>query len=141
MRVGDEFSFVEFEFEEKIPQHLQGAGDVSCSVRVACDGFRGEIKSVWFAREDIIGFLSQLQNFEETRKGSVRLLNMSSQSQYNPLHFELFFLDETGQLAVNAQLSKVTYVGEPAPLSVTIAFPLDGGQLKTVEMEFRKLFR
>ena len=96
---------------------------------------------VWSAREDIVDFLYQLQKFEETRKGSVNLLNMSSQSQYNPLRFEIFSLDETGHLAVNAELTKVTYVGGPTPLSVMIAFPLDGGELRSVELEFRKLFR
>jgi hypothetical protein len=141
MRVGNEQSFVSFEFKEAVPEHLPGGTDISCSVEVSCDGFKGKIESAWFSREDVDRFLSELRNLEETRKGSASLSNQSSRSEYNPLRFELFSIDETGHLAASAELLK----GNPAggslrPLRVSVSFPIDAGCLVSMLVEFRKLF-
>jgi hypothetical protein len=141
MRIGDEHSFVEFEFTEMLPRHLPSGADVACGVEVSCDGFRGKIKSVWFSREDISRFLSQLQNLEEKRKGSASLTNLSSQSEYSPLRFEVFSVDELGHLAVSANLLRDNHMGDTLrPLEVSVSFPIDAGSLASMLIGFRKLF-
>src|SRR5215210_3264580 len=112
MRVGDEQSFVSFEFKESVPEHLPGGTDVSYSVEASCHGFGGRIESVWFTREDINRFLSELLRLEETRKGSANLVNLSSPSEDNPLRFEIYPIDSVGHFAVRADLSKYNYVGD-----------------------------
>ncbi len=141
MRVGDDHSFVQFDLKEKMPEHLPGGGDVACSIEASFDGFHGKVESVWFSREDISEFLSQLRKFEEARRGSVSLLNMSSKSDYTPLRFEILSVDEAGHLAVRAELVKVSYRDAAlAPLKVSVSFPLDGETLSSTLIEFRKLF-
>lgn len=141
MRVGNEQSFVAFEFQEAMPEHLPGGTDIAYSVEASCDGFRGRVESVWFAREDINRFLSELRSLEENRKGSASLVNLSSPSEYNPLRFEIFSIDTPGHFAVRADLSEVNYVNDGIhPLKVSVTFPIDAGDLPSILIEFRKLF-
>ena len=141
MRVGNEFSFVRFEFKEKTPGNLPRAGDLACSVEVSCDGFQGTVDTVWFSREDIDSFLSQLKTFEETRRGLVSLSNMSTGSDHDPLRFEMRSSDELGHLAVSAEVTKISHTNAGlTPLTVSVSFPLEPEQLRVVETEFRKLF-
>src|SRR3954469_9612437 len=106
MRVGNERLFVRFEFKEAVPEHLPGASDISCSVEASCDGSCIRIKSVWFSREDINRFLSELRSLEETRRGSANLVNLGSPSEDNPLRFEIYSIDNVGHVVVRADLSK-----------------------------------
>ena|SRR5436190_7107775 len=141
MTIGDADSFVEFAFKEAVPEHMQGATDTSCSVEATCSTFTGKVESVWFARDDINRFLSELEEFEATRKGSVSLLNMSSPSDYNPLNFEIVSIDRARHLVVKADLLEVRYLnGELSPLRVSVSFDLDTGMLRSILMDFRKLF-
>lgn len=141
MRIGNEQAFVSFEFEEAMPEHLPGGTDIACSVEASCGGFNGRIESVWFSREDINRFLSELRSLEESRKGSASLVNQSSPSKYDPLRFEIFSVDEVGHFAVRADLSKVNYVGGGLqPLKVSVTFPFDAGDLPSMLIEFRRLF-
>ena len=141
MRVSDADSFVEFEFKEAMPEHLSGGADVACSVAASRDGFCGRVESVWFSREDTNHFLSELRSLEEKRTGSANLTNLSSQSDYNPLRFEIFSVDEAGHLAVRADLLKGSHVGGSlSPLKVSVSFPIDAGSLPSLLVEFRKLF-
>lgn len=121
MRVGDEQSYVEFSFKEAMPEHLQGGTDIACSVEASCGGFRGRVETVWFSRDDINRFLSELSSLEERRRGSVSLANMSSGSEFNPLRFEIFSVDEVGHLAVGVYLLEASYVGGGLrPLKVSV---------------------
>jgi hypothetical protein len=140
MRIGDANSFVEFVFKEAVPEGVQGATDTSCSVEVSCNRFAGKVNSVWFGRSDIDRFLSDLQNFELVRKGSVSLVNMSSLSDDGPLDFEIFSVSSLGHLAVRATLRRITYVKELSPLTVSISFALDPGLLRQVLEDFRVFF-
>ena len=140
MRIGDANSFVEFVLKEAVPEGVQGASDTSCSVEVSCKGFAGKVNSVWFARSDIDRFLSDLQNFELVRKGSVSLANMSSPSDDSPLYFEIFSVSSLGHLAVRATLRRITYVEELNPLTVSISFAFDPGTLRQALEDFQELF-
>jgi len=141
MRIGSDQSFVAFEFKEAMPEHLPGGTDIACSVSVSCDAFNGRVESVWFSREDINRFLLELRSLEEYRKGSANLVNLSSLSEYNPLRFEVFSIDEVGHMAVRADLLKVSYVGGGIhPLKVSVTFDMDAGDLPSMLVEFRKLF-
>jgi hypothetical protein len=142
MRIGNDHSFVEFEVEEVMPVRPAGETDVACSVEASSDSFSGRVEAVWFARDDIDRFLSELRRLEEKRQGSANLLNMSSQSEYNPFRFEIFAIDEIGHCAVSADLLKARYVGGALrSLKVCLFFPLDAGDLPSILIEFRKLFR
>lgn len=141
MRIGEAQAFVEFSFKETVPEDLPRATDTSCSVEVSCSGFSGKVESVWFARDDINRFLSELEAFEARRQGSVSLLNMSSGSDYSPLRFEIFSLNQLGHLAVRTDLLKTTYVDSKlTPLTVSVTFALDPGMLRAVMEDFRELF-
>ncbi|MCA1617535.1 MAG: hypothetical protein LC729_03815 [Acidobacteria bacterium] len=141
MKIGNEQSFIAFEFKEDLPEHLPSGTDIACSVEVSIGGFNGRIESVWFSREDINLFLSGFRSLEENRKGSVNLVNLSSPSEYNPLRFEIFSIDDIGHFAVRADLLKVNYVGDSIhPLKVSVSFPIDAGDLPSMLIEFRKLF-
>jgi hypothetical protein len=141
MRIGDDQCFVEFEFEEAIPKQLQGGTDTACSVAVSCGDFAGSVSSVWFSREDIDRFLSELQEFEASRRGSVSLNNMSSLSDANPLAFEIIAADASGHLLVRATLIESRYVNDKfQPLKVSVSFALDAGMLGSVLRDFQKLF-
>ncbi len=141
MRIGNDDSFVEFDLDEVMPGSPAGETDIACSVEASCDSFSGRIKAVWFARDDMDRFLSELRRLEEKRQGSANLLNMSSQSEYNPFRFEIFSVDEIGHFAVSADLLKARYVGRALrSLKVCISFPLDAGDLPSILIEFRKLF-
>lgn len=142
MRIGDDECFVEFEFEEAIPEHLQGGTDTACSVELSCGEFRGKTSSVWFARNDINQFLNELNAFEASRCGSVSLINMSSLSDASPLTFEIAAIDDLGHLLVKATLIKSRYLHDRfSPLQVSVSFGLDGGMLASVLRDFRELFR
>jgi hypothetical protein len=141
MRVGDEQSFVEFEFKARESDGSPRAGDLACSVSVANDGFYGTVSSVWFSPEDREEFLKQLGQFERARIGFVSLSNLSSLSDYNPLIFEIFSVDRLGHLAVKVELAKISYLGEELiPSKVSMSFLLDGEQFNSVVAGFRKLF-
>src|SRR5205085_328576 len=141
MRVGDEQSFVSFEFKEAVPEHLPGGTDVSYIVEVSCHGFGGRIESVWFTREDINRFLSELRSLEETRKGSANLVNLSSPSEDNPLRFQISYADNVRRFMVRADLSKYNYIGDDIEsLKVSVGFPIEAGDILSILIEFRKLF-
>jgi hypothetical protein len=141
MRVGDADSFVAFEFKEILSDRLPGGADVACSVTASCNGFHGRVERVWFSRENIDRFLSELQGLDERRKGSAALMNLSSGSDYNPLRFEIFPVDEAGHLAVKADLSKASYIGGSlSPLRASVTFPLDAGEMASILVGFRLLF-
>ena len=134
-------SFVEFRFKEAAPQHQADGTDIACSVAVSCDGFTGRVESVWFTRDDIKRFLSELEEFEAKRRGSVSLLNYSSPSDVNPLTFEIISVDSVGHLIVRAALLKIRYLnGELIPLRVWVSFAVDAGKLRSMVSDFRKLF-
>jgi hypothetical protein len=140
MRIGDEGSFIEFELIEVQPENPSGLEAVSCSVAASCGGFNGKIESVWFSSDDIDLFLSQFQKFEEKRSGSVSLTNMSSLSEFSPLRFEVFSIDEVGHFAVRADLLRTTYIAdELRPLKLSVCFLIDSGNLSSMLIEFRKL--
>lgn len=140
MRIGNEQSFVSFEFEEATPEHLPGGADIACAVEASCGGFSGRIEGVWFSREDVARFLSELRRLEEKREGSASLVNLSSPSQYNPLRFEIFSVEAVGRFAVRADLTKVTYVGgDIHSLRVSVSFPFDAGDLPSMLVEFRRM--
>src|SRR6185295_11999854 len=127
MRVGNEQSFVEFEFKQKEGEDSPRAGDVACSVSASCDGFGGQVSSVWFSPEDIEAFLKQLDELEKTRKGSASLSNLSSLSEYSPLTFEIFSIDNLGHLALRVELVKISYLVDAlTPLRTSMSFRLDG---------------
>jgi hypothetical protein len=139
MRIGNAQSFVEFSLQETYD--LQGRADTSCSVEVSGNGFAGKVDSVWFAREDLDRFLSDLEAYEIQRQGSVSLLNMSSLSDYSPLRFEIFSLDQLGHLAVRTDLLKTTYIDSRlTPITISLTFGLDAGMLRSVLEDFRALF-
>jgi hypothetical protein len=141
MRVGNEQSFVSFEFKEAVPEHLPCGTDVSYKVEASCHGFGGRIESVWFTPEDIIRFLSELRSLEETREGSANLVNLSSPSEDNPLRFEMYSIDSVGHFAVRADLSKYNYVGaDIESVKVSVSFRIDAGDLPSILIGFRKLF-
>jgi hypothetical protein len=141
MRVGSEYSFIEFTFSEAEPENPSGLLAFAYSVDVSCDGFRGRIERVWLSQDDITQFLTGLQQFEEKRKGLVSLTNMSSLSEANPLTFEIFSVDEVGHLTARANLQKIHYVGDdPSLLKLSVSFDIDAGQLPTIVGDFRKLF-
>jgi hypothetical protein len=141
MRIGDDQCFVEFEFEEAIPEHLQGGTDTACSVAVSCGDFAGSVNSVWFSREDIDWFLSDLQQFEASRSGSVSLNNMSFLSDANPLAFGVIAADASGHLLVRGTLIKSRYLNDTfQPLKISVSFALDAGMLGSVLRDFQKLF-
>jgi hypothetical protein len=140
MRIGNAQSFVEFNFEEIVPEQSQRAGDTSCSVAVSCNGFAGGVESVWFARDDIKRFLSDLEAFEAQRQGSVNLLNMSSPSEYSPLRFEIFSVNRLGHLAVRADLLKISYGNNLTPSTISVSFAVDSGMLNSILEDFRELF-
>jgi hypothetical protein len=97
---------------------------------------------VWFSQDDTQRFLAELHELEVNRKGSVALLNLSSPSDYNPLRFEIFSTDDLGHLAVRSELLQVAYVADRMiPLCVSVAFALDAGDLHSLVVDFRKLFR
>ena len=141
MRVGDEHSFVEFSFKEAMPEHLPGGTDIACSAEASCGGFRGRVETVWFSRDDINLFLSELRGLEERRQGSANLTNMSSQSEFNPLSFEILSVDGVGHMALSAELLEASYVGSRlCPLRISVGFPIDAGSLPSMLVDFRKLF-
>jgi hypothetical protein len=141
MRIGDEESFIEFELREVQPENPSGSEAVSCSVAASCGGFNGKVESIWFSSDDIDLFLSQFQKLEEKRSGSVSLTNMSSLSEFSPLRFEVFSIDDVGHFAVRADLLRVTYIAdELRPLKLSICFPIDSGNFSSMLIEFRKLF-
>ena len=141
MRVGNERLFVRFEFKEAVPEHLPGATVISCSVEIYCDGSGGRIESVWFSREDIDRFLSELRILEGSRKGSANLANLGSLSGDNPLRFEIHSIDNAGHYAVRADLSKFNYLGEDIEsLKISVSFSIDDGDLSPILIGFRKLF-
>ena len=141
MIIGDDFENIEFVVTEILPEHLPRAGDVSCFVKVRCNNFAGEVESVWFAPEDISLFLSDLRNLEATRKGSANLLNLSSQSESNPLHFEISPSDKLGNLLVKVQLQKFSYFGSSPLSNLQVTFGLGGEYLQKTLLDFEKMFR
>jgi hypothetical protein len=141
MKVGSDISFVEFTYIAKEAVDSPRAGDISCSVIVSSDTFRGEIPSVWFSREDLDHFLKALEQLERTRQGLVKLTNLSSLSKYNPLIFEIFSIDSRGNVGVNLELVKLSCDWEDqAPFRVVVSFPLDGERFGAVVEEFRNFF-
>jgi hypothetical protein len=141
MRVGDEQSFVEFEFKASEAEGSPRAGDVACSVSASSDGFCGKVSSVWFSPEDIDAFLKQLDQLEKTRKGSASLSNLSSLSEYSPLTFEIFSIDDLGHRVLTVELVKISYLGGAlTPLRTSMSFRLDGEWFNSVVAGFRKLF-
>jgi len=141
MKLGNDQSFVEFAFVQRAPENSPGAGDVSCSVIAAKNAFRGGIPSVWFSREDLDDFLRQLEQLERTRNGLVKLSNLSSLSDYNPLTLEIFSIDHRGNLGVKVELLRLSYDwDEQEPLKMSISFPIDGERFGEVVAGFRKFF-
>ena len=137
----EHLAFVEFRFREAAPQQLQAGTDTCCSVEVSCRGFTGRVKSVWFARDDIKRFLSELEEFAATRKGSVRLLNQSSSSDTSPLTFELVSVDGAGHLIVRAGLLKTRHRNDELdPIRVSVSFAVDAVMLRSMVLDFRQLF-
>ncbi len=133
-------SFVEFRLKEASPQQLKGGTDICCSVEVSCGGFRGRVKSVWFGRDKINRFLSELEDLETKREGSVCLLNDSSSSDVNPLTFEILSVDSPRQLTVSAALLETRYLNnELNPLRVSVSFAIDTAILHCMVRDFRKL--
>ena len=141
MRVGDEESFIEFEFSAREAEDSPRAGDVAFSVSASSNGFCGKVSSVWFSPEELEGFLNQLARLEKTRSGSASLSNLSSLSEYNPLVFEIFSVDKTGHLAVKVELVKISYRSdELIPSKVSMRFMLDGERFNSMLAGFRRLF-
>ncbi len=141
MRVGDKHSFVEFSFKEAMPEDLPGGTDIACSVEASCGHFRGRVETIWFSRDDINRFLSELRSLAERRNGSASLMNMSSQSEFNPLRFEMFSINEVGHMAVSADLLESGCVGGVLrPLKLSVVFAVDAGSLPLIVVGFRKLF-
>lgn len=139
MRIGDEDSFVEFKFKEAGAGKSLGRNDLALSVEVACNGFSGSVERIWFSGDDRNRFLAELQMLMQTRQGSATLLNMSSASDFNPLHFEI--LAAGLGLSINVALLKIAYPdSELRPLRLAVSFPFDAGMLSAALLEFRKLF-
>jgi hypothetical protein len=141
MRIGDLYSYVEIEFKEEEPENPSGLSATAYTVQAACNGFSGRIERVWFFRENLDGFLSELQQLEATRRGAARLTNLSSLSEYSPFDFEIYSTDEAGHLAVRVRLLKVNYIeDELHPAQLSFAITLDAGNLLAVIAEFKELF-
>jgi hypothetical protein len=142
MRIGDTESFIEFKLIEVQPENPSGSEAVSCSVEASCEGFNGKVEGVWFSSDEIDSFLSELQRLEEKRKGSVSLTNMSSLSEYSPLYFEIFSIDEIGHFAVKADLQRVYYdeAADLRSIKLSVGFLIDPGNLSAMLIEFHKLF-
>ena len=138
MRIENENSFVEFEFEE----YIEFRSDVDCRIEVFCRNFSGQVNSVWFSRNNIDLFIQQIEELDKTRQGKAELFNMGSQTEPNPLEFTIFSTDNLGHLAVQAALQKFSYLSHPAnTLKVTVSFEFDPSLLPSIIVDFRKLFR
>ena len=142
MRIGSAECFITLDFAQSVPEGLPRSTDMACSVEASCRGFNGRVEHVWFARDDVHRFLTELRALEANRKGSVAFLNLSSPSDYSPFHFEIFSTNDLGHLAVRADLLQVHYVGDHMiPLRVSVAFDIDAGDLPSLVVEFQRLFR
>jgi hypothetical protein len=140
MKIENQESFVEIEADEFFD--LQGRYDLRCHVKVLCDGFSGEINSVWISDEDIKSFIKELENLDKTRKGTAELLNMSSGSDVSPIEFKIFATDSLGHLAVRAQLRKLVFFKDSYEIStISTVFEIDGGSLLPLINEFKKLLK
>jgi hypothetical protein len=142
MQIKNESSLIEFEFTDSVDfRH-----DVACRIKIFCDGFSGQVNSVWFSEIDINSFIKQLETLDETRKGSAELLNMSSGTSTSELDFLIFSIDSLGHLAVRATLRKQFYLSNAADLraseilKTTVAFEIDPSSLSSMINDFKKLF-
>lgn len=142
MQIKNETSLIEFEFADSVDFRR----DVACCIKVFCQGFSGQVNSVWFSETDMNSFIEQLEKLDETRKGSAKLLNMSSGTSTSELDFLIFSIDSIGHLAVRATLRKQFYLSNAADLraseilKTTIAFEIDPGSLSSMIYGFKELF-
>jgi uncharacterized protein Smg (DUF494 family) len=138
MKIENDNSFIEFEFEECIELR----SDIACRVEVFCENFSGRVNSVWFSRNDIDQFIQQMEEFDKTRKGIVELSNMSSKTISNPLEFSIFSTDNLGHLSVQATLQKFLYLSHSANTQkITVSFEIDPSLLRIIIADFKKMFR
>jgi hypothetical protein len=142
MIIGGELQHIEFERTDTVAEYLPSAGDFACSIAVLCNDFAGKVDNVYFAPEQAACFISDLRNLEMTRKGSAVLLNLSSQSESNPLRFEVASRDNLGNMIVRAELQNLSFVGDFVyPIKVQVVFGLEGEYLQKTLLDFERLFR
>jgi hypothetical protein len=143
MRISNDNEFIEFEFADFVDfRH-----DVACHIKVFCDGFSGQVNSVWFSEQNINSFIEQLVNLDETRKGTAELLNMSSETDTSELDFLIFSTDSFGHMALRTTLRKRYYPPNYADLrafetlKTSVAFEVDPSLLPSIIRDFKKLFK
>jgi hypothetical protein len=136
MKIEHENSYVEFEFKDLHET------DVACGVEVFCEGFAGRIETVWFSEDDIKSFFRQIEELDKIRKGSAELFNMSSQSNSSPFAFKIFSTNNTGHLAINISVQKLSFhLGNSVKsLKTSILFEIDPSLLPSIIKDFKKLF-
>ncbi|HEX8249511.1 MAG TPA: hypothetical protein VF599_15130 [Pyrinomonadaceae bacterium] len=136
MKIENDFSFIEFELEDRYETYI------GCRVKVFSRGFGGEVENVTFHVEDIKSFFQQIEELDKTRKGCAELLNLSSPSYSSPLKFIIFSTDSLGHLAAQAALQKTIYLGNHyiEGLKTSVTFDFDSGLLASIINNFKKLF-
>ncbi len=135
MKIKNENNFVEFKSEDAYELGF------ACSIETFCDGFGGKVSTVWFSEDEIKEFINGLEVFEKIRQGSVELLNMSIDSQSNPLKFVVFSTDSLGHLAVRVELKKDIFLSNSIEVMETsVCFEFDPTLLPTIISDFKALF-
>ncbi len=73
---------IKLELVETISESLPCATDMCCSIEALCRGFGGRDDTVWFSRESIERFLTDLRRLEATRQGVAALTDYSYGSEH-----------------------------------------------------------
>lgn len=94
----DKASHITFVLEEYIHERLPS---LACTIEVLDNKFNGWNTNVWFAFDDVMAFINELEELEIKRQGKVSLSAMS------PQDFNITFEDynKKGDILVNYALS------------------------------------
>ena len=136
MKVGRDSTFVEFTRNDQ-----EETDDHWLSVSVEKDGFAGFAGEVWVSPKRASEFIQDLELLNQGRVDVAALKNYSSETDSNPLDFEIRKIDSFGHLGVFVTVSRIDFLRQkPEPQTMSVCFELDREFLFQTMKHFTKLF-
>lgn len=145
IRSDDHLSFIDLKFVQSLSdeaKRLTGRDDISLGIEVKCLGFSGRNEDIWFDRDVINNFLTDIKRMEEKRIGQAKLVSLGEPSENVEFQADFYITSLAGYAAVQFSLQKFLRLdhNETFPLKVSAAFDLDPGDLITMVSDFERLF-
>lgn len=105
------------------------------SVSIETPDVVGGIGELWFELDAVEKFISGIAELDQTRRGSVKLVNMSPEE----FELKLFALNSRGHLGLGVNFSGVRLSDEVSfPFSISASFRLEPTSLRTVADALRQ---